>query len=222
MSEEKLETRLSEMARDYHEPPATPREEIWARIQTERRARATSGAGRGLRLLWGHPALRWGVGIAAALAIGVGIGRVGGGEDQASARVAEEQNGGTDTESGDMYRWAAVQHLGQVEAFLAMFRADASTGRPVTESRSSARDLLSTTRLLLDSPVNEDAQLRTLLEDIELVLAQIAQFPTGETARAEAREELELIDRSLDQRGVLLRLQSVIGAGALAGVQGAL
>lgn len=63
---------LRNVARDYNAPPPTPRDAMWARIDAERRARAAGTA---------HPLplrRRWwplAVGIAAALALGVGIGR---------------------------------------------------------------------------------------------------------------------------------------------------
>ena len=41
---------------------------------------------------------------------------------------------------------------------------------------TAARSLLGTNRLLLDSPVATDPRMRQLLEDLELVLAQIAQL----------------------------------------------
>ena len=66
-----------------------------------------------------------------------------------------------------------------------------------------ARELLVTTRLMLDSPAREDAELRQLLEDLEFVLAQIAEY-------VEQRDgaELELIERDLQEQDVLLRLQA--------------
>ncbi|HEU4643175.1 MAG TPA: hypothetical protein VFS44_12035 [Gemmatimonadaceae bacterium] len=64
---------LRNAARDYNAPPPTPRDAMWARIDTERRARAARQAPHPLplRRLW-WPLV---VGIAAALVIGVGIGR---------------------------------------------------------------------------------------------------------------------------------------------------
>jgi len=46
-----------------------------------------------------------------------------------------------------------------------------------------ARQLLSNTRLLLDSPVANDPQRRPLLEDLELVLVQIVQLSPGSTSQ---------------------------------------
>ncbi len=210
MTDDRFDKALKEMAEEYNEPPVTPREEMWTQIQALRLQRHRRKRSRLMRLAG------WGVGIAAALVIGVGIGR----RSQPEPPVTPDAVmvfGGNDTDDAtDLYQFAATQHLGQVEVFLTMFRLDVGGGRPVEESGVAATDLLSTTRLYLDSPASENAQLRNLLEDIELVLAQIAQLTRDNT------EDLILIDESIEQNGVLLRLQSVVGADGRVGAQGAL
>lgn len=200
MTDDRLERAMREMAEHYNAPPATPREEMWSAIQDARRHAA---------LLRVHPALRWGVGIAAALAIGVGIGRLSGPARVPVAAPPVAENGAP---AAGVYRWATVQHLDRVETYLALFQHDARAQRVGPASENGARDLLSTTRLLLDSPAADDPTLRGLLEDLELVLAQISQF-------LEQRQggELGLIDDSIQRRGVMLRLQTVVGSadGAL-------
>src|SRR5207247_1070806 len=69
MTEDRLERLLRDAAQDYHRPPETPREELWRRIIAVREAR------RRRRALSASPWLRWGIGIAAVLALGIGIGR---------------------------------------------------------------------------------------------------------------------------------------------------
>jgi hypothetical protein len=194
---------MREMAEQYNEPPEAPRDAMWVAIQETRRARAERRTG--VRAIVRHPALRWGVGIAAALVLGIGIGRVSG--PVAPGPVVASD----DTQSG-AYRWATLQHLGQVETYLSLVRQDAGAQRVQYVEDDGARTLLSTTRLLLDSPAAEDASVRELLEDIELVLAQIAQLVDAQTL-----EEWDFIDDSLERRGVMLRLQTVVGAadGAL-------
>jgi hypothetical protein len=54
----------------------------------------------------------------------------------------------------------------------------------------------------MDSPDPIEPQLRALLEDLELVLAQIARLP----ARPDA-PDVYLIDQALDQREVIPRLR---------------
>ncbi|HEV7391221.1 MAG TPA: hypothetical protein VGO08_06225 [Burkholderiales bacterium] len=77
---------------------------------------------------------------------------------------------------------------------------------------SWARDLLSNTRLLLDSPVASDPQRRPLLEDLELVLVQIVQLSPGST-----QQDRDLIEKTLQQDHVLTRLRTAIPAGAQRG-----
>jgi hypothetical protein len=210
MSENGFESFLRDSAADYHRPPDdVPRDEMWVEI---RRAREEV-RGRPQRMA---PWLKWGVGIAAALAIGVGIGRVSVTTDSVPAALLAA--GADDSSATVVYDAAAREHFAQVEALLVGFRADARTGRSEAGAATSARTLLTTTRLLMGSPASEDAQLRGLLQDVELVLAQIAQYRAGE-----GKDELELIDDGIQQRGVLLRLSAAQSPqGQSARVQGAL
>ncbi len=115
-------------------------------------------------------------------------------------------------ESGATYDVAAVQHLSRAEALLTAFR---SNGEGAPEAPASmnrwARDLLADTRLLLDSPAANNAQRRHLLEDLELVLAQIVQLP------AESSADRGLVQRSIERGAVLSRLRSTIPAGYTSG-----
>ena len=200
MTDDRFDERLRDAAQDYHRPPATPREELWRRIAAARAARQR-------RIIVFRPALRWGVGIAAGLALGVAIGRwsARGGESSNSPVVAA----GTDQASTLAYRVAAAQYLTRTEALLTGFRAESrSPSVPAAQFATQARDLLATTRLMLDSPAATDARLKDLLEDLELVLAQIAQLPsTG------YREDVQSINQGLNQRSVLLRLRTANPAG---------
>jgi hypothetical protein len=199
MTDDRFEEFLRETADGYNRPNEVPRDQMWAAIEEARRA------GRPVRRI-GRPVwVLWGTGIAAALVMGIAIGRFWGGPG--AAPLAE----GTvaPSEAGDgAYRWAAAEHLGQVETFLTGFQIDARLGRPVSSTGESASDLLSMTRLLLDAPSSDDVQLRALLEDVELVLAQIATY----TDRAPS-SELNLIDESIEQRSVLFRLRTAMSAG---------
>jgi hypothetical protein len=69
--------------------------------------------------------------------------------------------------------------------------------------------LLATNRLLLDSPASNDAATRVLLQDLELVLAEIAQLSPAPRAH-----DLDLIKEGLEQGGVLSRLRTAVPAGA--------
>jgi len=212
MTEERFQEFLRQAAQDYNEPPETPRDEMWRAIQAERAMhgarRAAPWPQRAVRSPW----VRWGVGLAAALVVGIAIGRIGGGglPTQTTVMAAGPGEDAMTTAVSAPYRYATAQHLGQVEAFLTGFRVDSRAGAPdgaPDGATSDARQLLSVTRLLLDSPVSDDQQLKALLEDVELVLVQIARYRGGRD-----QEELELIDDSMEQRSVLLRLSSAVSA----------
>jgi len=210
MSENRFEDFLRDAATEYHRPPDdVPREEMWAEIRRVRE----EVRGRPQRVA---PWLKWGVGIAAALAIGVGIGRVSVTTDSTpvTTAVASADDSSTDA----VFDAAAREHFARVEALLVGFQVDARAGRSEAGATTSARTLLTTTRLLMGSPASDDAELRGLLQDVELVLAQIAQYRAGE-----GKDELELIDDGIQQRGVLLRLSAAQSPqGQSARVQGAL
>jgi len=201
MTDDRFEQWLPEAARDYHRPPATPREEIWRRIAAQRAARRH-------RVVVLGPALRWGVGIAAVLALGVAIGRWSVTKPEAGLRALAAR--GADPASALAYRLAAAQYLTRTEALLTGFRAESRAGEPGpgTQFSTQARDLLATTRLMLDSPAARDVRLKSLLEDLELVLAQIAQLRSSGN-----REDVQSINQGLEQRSVLLRLRTASPAG---------
>jgi hypothetical protein len=113
-----------------------------------------------------------------------------------------------------LYQAAAVQTLAQAEALLTSYRRgdDMVGGRDqeaMLQAARWARDVLSSTRLLLDSPASRDPQLRALLSDLELVLAQIVQV-SGAPLQAGERE---LIERAMRDRDLLPRLRSAVPAG---------
>jgi hypothetical protein len=137
------------------------------------------------------------------------------------AAIAEAQDSPARTPSGvrspdpaqTLYHAAAVQTLVQAEALLTTYRRADDASRDTASIRQAARwarDVLSSTRLLLDSPAAKDVQLRSLLTDLELVLAQIVQL-SGAPLQAGERE---LIERAMRDRDLLLRLRAAVPAGA--------
>jgi hypothetical protein len=97
--------------------------------------------------------------------------------------------------------------LSRVEALLTDYR----TGRTDADFRAVARELLSSTRLWLDAGRVDDARLRALLEDLELVLVQITRLaPSGSV------DERALIDQGLAEREIRARLRNAIPAGPTA------
>jgi hypothetical protein len=102
------------------------------------------------------------------------------------------------------YRLAVVEHLAGTEAMLTSFRAAAKRGEVDAQMTAWARNLLTTTRLLEASAAQDDPTMKRLLDDLELVLVQIAQYTSAGTHHA---EELELIEHSIERRGVIGKLQ---------------
>ncbi len=192
---------LQHAAKTYHAPQPTPREKMWQRIEAERARRAAR------RVVELRPWLRWTLAAAAVLILGVGIGRW-------TARQETGAGGGRPVATNDtagqdlLYQIAATQYLSRAEAFLTGFRSDLRTGRADARFTGQARDLLTTTRLLLDSPAADDPRLRALLEDLELVLVQISQLAAGRDTH-----DADLITQGMDQRNVLPNLRSAIPAG---------
>ncbi len=111
------------------------------------------------------------------------------------------------------YQLTAVRHLSEAEALLTSFRARSNADQQMDAQLGAwARQLLSNTRLLLDSPVASDPQRRPLLEDLELVLVQIVQLSPGSTP-----QDRDMIEKTLQQDHVMTRLRTAIPAGSQRG-----
>lgn len=223
---------LRTLAAEYHRPPPTPREAIWARIQTARAADSgVAGAGDTepvppARVLpfrarrWGGgPAIRgltWVTGVAALLGLGIGIGRVtgepGGADPVAGVHATLERTAAERAEA--VLAVAVTQFLSRSEAVLTSVR----TGEDGAAFLPAARDLLTTTRLLIDSPAADDLVFRDLLEDLELVLAQVVLLP-GE---GPAGQERTFITAGMEHRNLMPRLRTAIPAGPTTGMYGEL
>jgi len=114
-----------------------------------------------------------------------------------------------------LYRTAALQTLVQAEALLTAYRGAENAPRDpqaMQQAARWARDVLSSTRLLIDSPAGNDPQMRTLFTDLELILAQIVQL-SGTPLQARERE---LIDRAMRDRDLLPRIRSAVPGGLAA------
>lgn len=199
---EELEEPLRSVVRQYHEPPATPREAIWEAIQAAKVVDIGHARRRSARRP--APALRIVASVAALLILGIGIGRITA-PGRTDAPAAPTLSAAPGTASDDRaLRLTADRHLAQSETFLSLFRVAVRSGPPDEIAPATARELLLSNRLLLDSPAAEDPKLRRLLEDLELVLAQIAQLP-AEGSRADAG----LITDGMEAGSMLPRLRSV-------------
>jgi hypothetical protein len=218
MLDDGFEARLREAAREYNEPPETPREAMWTAIQSERlearkQDRAPANKVRSLPFL--RP-LSWAAGIAALLGIGVGLGRLSSPARPSTPLPTVATSTGEAKVNAAAYRLATTEHLEQSEAFLTLFRASVRRGGDERVASAAARQLLATNRLLLDSPAAQNGRTKLLLQDLELVLAEIAQLSPRPTSG-----ELELINDGLENGGMMSRLRTAVPSGTST-TQGAL
>lgn len=171
-----------------------------------------------------HPPLvsrrrSWGLrvaGIAALLVAGVGIGRyllpvTGASRYQLAGQAAADHADsiaalGLGPEalaalpvSTDPARVAMDEHLARTVALLTAVRDEDPALGPSPDVSGWARELLGTTRLLIDEPQLHDERTRRLLQDLELVLAQIIQVrrsaPETQRAPNETMRETNLLPR---------------------------
>jgi hypothetical protein len=201
---------IERVAPTLNAPPGkgTPRLEMWAAIQAARRTAGDPAPRRAPRTPWRLMSL-----IAAALLVGVAIDRlVLPRADAPAVQVAATSGSAGSTDPSRLYRLAATQTLTQAEALLTAYRASTAPQRDSATARQLAtwgRQVLGSTRLLIDSPAGADPQLRALLNDLELVLVQIIQL-SG--ARLDASERT-LVDRALEDRDLLSRIRTAVPAG---------
>jgi len=209
-----LSARLMDAAREYQDPPPPPREEMWQRVQ---QARRPGGRAAG----WKRPQAWVPVAIAATLLLGIGIGRIGTGtgtgpKDDTARGPDSTATDSTRPKKKDLFaQYAAEQTLGQAEVLLTQYRSDAAAGVSPTTNPAEARKLLLATRLLLDAPSISDPRLRRLLEDLELVMAQISEGSVQKEDRA-------VITEGLERRDVLPRLRAATTVGTGVQIPGAI
>jgi hypothetical protein len=204
MLDDRLDDQLRDAAKDYNDPPETPRDAMWERIVAGRAAEKAEPV-RHLRRL--RP-LRWAAGIAAVLALGIGLGRLSTNTIPPVAAPGPVATATTPPVSNAAYQVATAEHLSQSEAFLTLFRASVRQGGNEQLASATARQLLATNRLLLDSPAANDGKTRLLLQDLELVLAEIAQLSPQPRSR-----DLDLIREGLERGGVMSRLRTAVPSG---------
>ena len=212
--EDRFDEVLREAARDYNAPPPTPKAEMWERITAARADGRAGGRTDGILPLQPRvrsavrPTVRLAMALAALLVLGVAIGRITapGTTPGATARTVTAAAPGVEkgATSSLATRIATADHLSQVETFLTQF----GTEKASPEFTDHAKNLLGTTRLLLDSKRVSDPRTRKLLEDLELILVQIATLNPNDR-----REDLNSIADGLAQNQLRTRLRNAIPAG---------
>jgi hypothetical protein len=201
MDDERLDEILSDAARSYRTPPEAPLDAIWTRVEAEAFAAEPNRNNRpGWHVFVGA--------IAATLVFGVLLGRataergvslpMAAGVSRTPARVVSNS-------SGDAYEQQTQEFLGRTAVLLAALPSNGRPGTNDAKLSQQARQLLGTTRLLLDSPVGHEQRMKDLLEDLELVLAQVARLQPQRPGEA-----LTLINEALEERDVVPRIRSAV------------
>lgn len=202
---------ITELAREATdvEQTAIPREMMWARVQRARAQQPRTHVQAPAAIV--APRRRWGIqaaGIAAVLLGGVGVGRYLVPSTTVQPIVAQASSTSADSvaalgfgpdamsampSSDDPAHVAMEDHLVRTVALLTTVRDQNPELSAAADINAFARDLLGTTRLLLDQPQLRDVRTQRLLQDLELVLMQIAQARKSapETKRAPSETMLE-------------------------------
>jgi hypothetical protein len=204
MDEKELQEQLKELGQRWRVPPEPPLERMWARIEQEAFVAAPTTAWRWTRTF---------LPMAATLVLGVAIGQLvppflrSPGTPASTLAVDPPPPDLTERPASNTapFVGVATDYLARVTALLVTLAAEPSARPSVHYTTTQARDLLATTRLMMDAADPIEPRLRLLLEDLELVLAQIVQLP----ARPSAPDVL-LIDQAVDQREVLPRLRVML------------
>lgn len=203
MKDEKFEGLMRDAAQTFRRPPEPDLEAIWTGVERElgdlrlESPRSSRILGLG----------SWILGLAATLVVGIALGRFSAKRDTivpvAKTAVAAVS---ADTGLTAPYDVETSRYLGQTAALLIALPSEVRAGRADDQFVSRATELLTRTRLLIDSPAADDVQMRNLLEDLELVLAQIVRLQNNPSSRT----ELDLINRALEQRDVIPRLRTAV------------
>jgi hypothetical protein len=212
--DEKFDTWLKAAAADYNRPPSrVPSAEMWEAIERGLSTVGSADNGRAFPARRAVSGPMYALAATLLLAIGIGSGywlRGRGVTTPPSAENTVAAKPPVPAATGT-YDAALQTHMANAEAFLVAFRG-AAPSEGDAHVRDWARDVLGTTRLMMDSPAAVDPGRRMLLEDLEYILVQIVQLPAGAPA-----DERALIERSLKRDQLLTRLRTSIPAGIVRG-----
>jgi hypothetical protein len=209
MTDDRFDELMRDAAQTYHRPPDAPLDEMWDAV--ERTAWSAAPSGRAPRFTLRSP----GWAIAATLMLGIGLGRASMMFNRAAPTVPAIQapslvntvaSARPDSSADQPYEAETSKYLGQTAALLIALPSEVRAGRADDQFVARAGELLTRTRLLLDSPAANDPSMRSLLDDLELVLAQVVRLQNNQMSRT----ELDLINRALEQRDVIPRLRNAV------------
>ncbi len=195
-TEPPLDRELAGLVSDYREPTNVPRELMWQRIE-----RARGHSRRSRRAFWYlAPAA-----AAAVLILGIAIGRMGA---NAPIELTESVEMAPEAPAAAAPQWVAAQYMGRMQTMIAAYRTASDRVEP--EVVAWAKDMVLETRLLMHSSVGEDAELRKLLEDLELLLLEIVRASRDDEPLGQ-----QWIERALDDGSILNRMNEYKPAVAM-------
>jgi hypothetical protein len=198
MDDKRLDQLLEDAARTYRVPPEPPFDSMWARVEREAFNRPARRLVPGWRI--------FAAGVAASLLIGVVAGRMTvRATGDAPFPLSPRSVALTPVTNNAPYQRATEEFLGRTALLLAALPADGKGAAARQQLSGQASQLLTTTRLLLDSPVGTDARMKQLLEDLELVLAQVSRLPAQRNTT-----DLTLIAQTLEERDLVPRIRSAV------------
>src|SRR5687768_947213 len=212
MNEERFERAMRDAVESYNRPPdVPPLEEMWEAIERTRAgAHEAAEVTRPFpmeeprrRIVILQPWLR----TAAVLVLGLAMGRASvsmfGPVTEKGTRTA--QTAAATGEVPSQYQSLTDHYFGQAAALLIALPGELNSKGSDTAFLSRADDLLLQTRMLLDSPAASDPGLRTLFEDLEVVLIQVVRLQADRD-----QTKIDLLNQSMQQRDVIPRLRNAV------------
>jgi hypothetical protein len=209
----KFDEIIDREAKGYRAGSQPPADVMWSRIESDV-AEAIRKPQRHIGRSWTW--LAAGAGIAAALVLGVAIGRRSASTDTrpAVALAPSPSSLLPDSVRYNQMRALTLSHFAQAEVFLTQVRADLKTGRDDAERDARSRDLLARTRLIMASDAGRAPAVEQLLQDLELVLAGIAALPDSGARRP---TDVRLMDERLRVGSVLPRIRTILPSTPVVG-----
>lgn len=199
IDDQEIARRLAGLKDSWRVAEDPPLDQMWQRIEAE----AFPAERRPVTFRWARTLLP----LAATLILGFGAGQlapplIGRSTSLGDGLATNRSAPPAQLVQGAPFVGVATDYLERVTSLLVTLASESRGGKPVEYSANQAQDLLATTRLLMDAPQPIEPRLTALLEDLELVLAQIVRLP----ARPDG-PDVYLIDQALDQRAVIPRLR---------------
>jgi hypothetical protein len=214
---------ISKMARQHNPPPEAPRDRMWAKIDSARADRRevvqddvqddvqkvvkpdfTPRRGPVFRIM------RVAAAVAAVLVLGIFIGRMTQEHetlpvvDSAPVAVIQEKTPADPSLRRDVYAMAARDLFGRADFLLTDFKVRSCGKDDLSEVPDWAGGMLVQTRLLMGTPAADDLEMKNLLDELELVLAQIVNLSKDNCAR-----DMAWIRQGLQERSTIDRLRTV-------------